>query len=266
MSSRLENAASPNQDAKIVENPYQAPPITTDPASLWASSDPARAPIPREVRLALDILIAIETTVLLAALGVLGFAFWERLPLFYTTGGQVLMGVIGIASLSKVVGLSIWGRSPGPQRRVALVCAVVHPIAVVVMASVPARVLSDGDTGGLFILFAASAYALLMTSQAMLAVATRAIAKQFSLRSPQVLCDLAIVAYAISAALCSLNALNTLPLMYEDAAVLGSIATCLLGLVIQVTGLFGLRRGLNNGSHSNNQTPSSDRKPDNGFA
>jgi hypothetical protein len=224
-----------------VENPYQAPPITTDPASPGAPIHPSQGPIPREVRLGLGIFIATETTILLATLGVLGFAFWERLPLFYTTGGQALMGVIGIASLSKVVGLSIWGRLPGPQRRVALATAVVHPITVVVVASIPVRVLTGGDTGGLFILFAASAYALLMTSQAMLAVATRSIATQFCLRSPQVMCELAIVAYAISAALCSLNALKALPRMYEDAAVLASMATGLLGLVLQVAGLFGLR-------------------------
>ena len=228
-----------------MENPYQAPPITTDAAALWNATDPARAPIPREVRLGLGIFIAIETTVLLATLGLLGFAFWERQPLFYTTGGQVLMGAIGIASLSKVVGLSVWGRSPGPQRRVALATAVVHPITVVVVASIPVRVLTGGYTGGLFILFAASAYALLMTSQAMLAVATRAIAKELWLRSPQVMFELAIVAYAISAALCSLNALNAVPPTYQDAVVLGSIATGLLGLVLQVAGLFGLRRGLN---------------------
>jgi hypothetical protein len=227
-----------------VENPYQAPPITNDPASPGAPIDPSQVPVPREVRSALSIFIATETTVLLATLGIFGFAFWEREPLFFTTGGQVLMGVMGIASLSKVVGLSIWGRSPGPQRRVALACAVVHPIAVVVIASVPARVLSGGYTGGLFILFAAAAYALLMTSQAMLAVATRSIATQFCLRSPQVMCDLAIVAYAISAALCSLNALNALPRLYLEAAVIGAMAAGLIGLLLQVTGLFGLRRRL----------------------
>jgi hypothetical protein len=227
-----------------VENPYQAPPITTDPASPWNLTNPTQGLITPEMRLALKVFIVAETTALIAALGVLGFAFWERQPLFYTTGGQVLMGVIGIASLSKVIGFSIWGRSPGPQRRIALACATVHPIAVVVMANVPIRVLTGGYTGGLFILFAATAYALLMTSQAMLAVATRLVAKQFGLRSPQVMCDLAIVAYAISAALCSLNALDVVHPTYEDAAVLGSIATCLLGLLIQVSGLLGLRRRL----------------------
>ena len=249
-----------------MENPYQAPPITTDPASRVAPINLSQVPIPREVRLALSIFIAIEATVLIAALGVMGFAFLELRPLFDTTGGQILMGVIGIASLSKTVGLSIWGRFPGPQRRVALATAVVHPIAVVVVASIPVRVLTGGYTGGLFILFAASAYALVMTSQAMLAVATRSIAKELRHRSPQVICDLAIVAYAISAALCSFNSLDTVPPTYQDAVVLGSIATCFLGLVLQVAGLFGLRRSINNGGYNASQIPSLDSERDTGFA
>jgi hypothetical protein len=227
----------------VAPNPYQSPISTADeprlafdePHSDWILKPGARARLLTTV----VILGGSEFVVFVLALGILAYSIVESGALLMTSGGPTLLTAMGFFSLVKTFALPIWAFMPGPQRRFSLVAALLHPIAVTAVSIFCLRIMRGGYMPGMMELFGASAFALLMTSQSLLALAARTIAVSQKLRFLRAICGLAVIGYALSAAACSMNVLEVLPL-YNNPLVLISMGTGMLGQLMQILVFFNL--------------------------
>lgn len=224
----------------VAHNPYQSPTATDEPSGFATESNDDWLGQPGvRVRLLVTVVIlgGSEFLVFVLALGILAYSIVESGPLFATSGGPTLLTAMGLVSLSKTFALPIWAAMPGPQRRYSIGSAILHPIAVTSVSVFCLRAMRGNFVPGMMELFGASAFAMLMTSQALLAIALRAIAVSQQLPFLRVTCGLAVMGYALSAAACSLNVLEVIP-RYNDPLVLVSMGTGLLGQLLQILAFF----------------------------
>ena len=224
-------------------NPYQSPVSTSEetsrafdePLSDWIFEPGARARLLTTV----VILGGSEFVVFVLALGMLAYSIAESGPLFTTSGGPTLLTALGAFSLAKTFALPIWALMPGPQRRLSIVTAILHPIAVIAVSIFCLRAMRGVFMPSMLELFGASAFALLMTSQSLLTLAVRSIAVSQKLRFLRAICGLAVIGYALAAAACSMNVLEVVP-RYSDSLVLISMGTGMLGQLLQILVFFQL--------------------------
>jgi hypothetical protein len=224
----------------VAPNPYQSPTATDEPSGFETESNDAwlgQSGVRARLLATVVILGGSEFFVFVLALGILAFSIVESDPLFATSGGPTLLTTMGLVSLVKTFALPIWAAMPGTQRRYAIGSALLHPIAVIAVSIFCLRAMRGAFVPGMMELFGASALALLMTSQALLALAIRAISVAQQLPFLRVTCGLAVIGYALSAAACSMNVLEAIP-RYNDPLVLVSMGTGLLGQLLQILAFF----------------------------
>ncbi len=131
-------------------------------------------------------------------------------------------------------GLIYWASLPGKVRWYSIIVMVLQLFATFGVASFFARLLLGQSTSGFVELFAAAAFALLLISQALVALIGRSLAKLFPSRLAIHASELAVVGYAIAGTLCSAGALNMLPRrVYGDSIPFAVLAALVVALVAQ---------------------------------
>jgi hypothetical protein len=153
------------------------------------------------------------------AIVLLSTLFWGALAVTQTSGLRfgtlsglaILMSAAGVGLLLILLGVVKWSVLPGGERSFALLVLLLQSVAMLATGAFIVGTLNGRFVGGLFQLFGASAFATLLTSQAIIALLNRSWAVALRNRAAIHASELAVIGYAVCATLCSANALHLFP-------------------------------------------------------
>lgn len=151
--------------------------------------------------------------------------------------------VLGIAILALTMtfgGLVYWSVVPGRQRQLVLFSLGLGVFATTLNAAYFFQLVGRPTVSGLFQLFGATAFAMLLTSQALMTLVTRAWSWRHESYYLARVCDLAVIAYAVCAIANTSMAMNR----SLSGNTLLIVTQCLTGLIAIAFHLFALDRTL----------------------
>jgi hypothetical protein len=117
----------------------------------------------------------------------------------------------GIGLIIILLGVLLWSGLPGREKIFALLAVLVQVIAMLATSGYLIAAFNGRFVGGLFMLFGASAFSMLLTSQAIVALVNRSWAAAFQDQIAVHAGEFAVVGYAICASACAVNAIQWIP-------------------------------------------------------
>jgi len=158
--------------------------------------------------------IRVGDAILMVSIVVLGLAQFFTEPTFKsfsTLSSTVGFALIAAALAMTHVGLVLVVAVPGDHRSPVIFALVLQVIATIGVASFIVRVIQLQFVGGLLPLFGAAAFAMLLTSQAIVALVIRTIASQYQLVDGIQWSYGAVIGYALCATVASSWSLHVIP-------------------------------------------------------
>jgi len=232
-------------------NPYQSPTVvdpTINPVSAGATITDRFDEKQRSLLLAALKLVNHGHLVVMASAILFGLsvAFRTSGPLAAdSVNGAIVLFGVGSGLLVKLLGVSAWCSLSGPEKAFSILAMTLQVLAMFATGIFVIATLNGRFVGGLFPLFGASAFAMLLISQAIIALVNRSWALSLRDKIGTRSSELAVIGYAVCASLCAANSMKMISQKgHLTAVVFMTLVAGITALVLQMIALHQTHRAL----------------------